>query len=88
MRAFILANISDVVSTLFGLRVGGVEINPFIHFVMETSGVPEALLMKLAIAAGIGLLISNRKPRLLALPTLAFAIIAISNSLVTLGHHL
>ena len=86
MKAFILANVSDVMSTLFGLGSGGVEINPFIQGMMELTSVPEALLVKLAIAAGVGMLINRWNPRLLNIPTLAFSMIAISNSLVLLGY--
>ena len=86
MKAFLLANLSDVLSTVFGLNVGAMEANPIIHFFMEATSVPEALLVKLAIAAGIALLINRWKPRLLAIPTLAFTVIAISNSLVVLSY--
>ena len=86
MKAFILANISDVLSTIFGLKLGGLEANPIIAFTMEATSVPEALLVKLAIAAGVGLLINRWKPGLLALPTLVFTVIAISNSVVVLTH--
>jgi hypothetical protein len=54
MRTFILANIFDVLSTLVGIAVGGIEINPIISLVMEATSVPQALLVKLAIAMGIG----------------------------------
>ena len=86
MKAFLLANISDVVSTVFGLNVGGIEANPIIHFIMEATSIPEALLVKLAFAAGIALMINRWKPRLLAIPTVAFTAIAISNSLVAIGY--
>lgn len=86
MKAFILANTSDVFSTIFGLNLGGIEVNPLINFVIEATSVPEALLVKLAVAAGVGLLVNRWNPRLLALPTLAFSVIAISNSLVRLGY--
>ena len=86
MKAFILANISDVISTIFGLNLGAIEANPIIHFVMEATSVPEALLVKLAVAAGVGLLISRWKPRVLSALTLVFSLIAISNSLVGLGY--
>jgi hypothetical protein len=76
MKAFILANISDVFSTITGLKLGA----------MEATSVPEALMVKLALAAGVGLMINRWKPRLLTVPTLAFAMIAISNSLVALSH--
>ena len=86
MKAFILANISDVLSTIFGLNVGGIEANPIINFVMEATSVPEALLIKLAVAAGVGLVINRWKPRVLSALTLVFSLIAISNSLVGLGY--
>lgn len=86
MRAFILANLADIFSTIFGLHVGGIEANPIIHFVMESTSVPEALLVKLAVSVGVALFINRWKPRLLAIPTVAFAVIAISNSLVVLGY--
>jgi hypothetical protein len=86
MKAFILANISDVLSTLVGLAAGGIEVNPFIGLIMEATSVPEALLVKLAIASGIGLLINRWKPHLLNIPTMALAVIAISNSMVALGY--
>ena len=85
MKAFLLANIADVVSTVSGLAAGAKEINPFISLAMEATSVPEALLVKLAVAGGVGLIINRRKPELLNIPTLAFALIAISNSMVTLG---
>jgi hypothetical protein len=53
---------------------------------MEATSVPEALLVKLAIASGIGLLINRWKPHLLSIPTMALAVIAISNSMVALGY--
>ena len=86
MKAFLLANISDVLSTVFGLNVGGIEANPIVQFVMEATSVPEALLVKLAFAAGVALMINRWKPRLLAIPTLAFTMIAISNSLVIISY--
>ena len=85
MKAFILANISDVLSTLVGLAAGGIEANPLISFVMEATSVPEALLVKLAIAGGVGLIINRWRPRLLNIPTLAFTMIAVSNSMVVMG---
>lgn len=86
MKAFLLANLSDVLSTVFGLQMGGIEANPIIHFVMEATSVPEALLVKLAVATGIALFINRWKPRLLIIPTLVFTAIAISNSLVVLNY--
>ncbi len=86
MKAFLLANISDVLSTVFGLNVGGIEANPIVQFVMEATSVPEALLVKLAFAAGVALMINRWKPRLLAIPTLAFTMIAISNSWVIISY--
>ena len=86
MKAFLLANITDVFSTVFGLNVGGIEANPIIQFVIEATSIPEALLVKLAIAAGIGLMINRWKPRLLAIPTVVFTLIAISNSLVAISY--
>ena len=64
METFILANISDVLSTIFGLNLGGVEINPVINFLIEATSVPEALL------------VNRWNPRLLTLPTLALSVIA------------
>jgi hypothetical protein len=86
MKAFILANISDVFSTITGLKLGAMEANPFLSMAMEATSVPEALMVKLALAAGVGLMINRWKPRLLTVPTVAFAMIAISNSLVALSH--
>ena len=86
MKAFILANISDVLSTLVGLAAGGIEANPIIGGIMEATSVPEALLVKLAIAGSIGLIMNRWKPQLLNIPTLAFTMIAISNSMVALGY--
>jgi hypothetical protein len=86
MKAFVLANISDVFSTLTGLKLGAIEANPFLSTVMEATSIPEALLVKLAVAVGVGLFINRWKPRLLTVPTVAFAMIAISNSLVALAH--
>ena len=86
MTAFLLANMSDVLSTVFGLNMGGMEANPIIQFFIEATSIPEALLVKLAIAAGVALMINRWKPRLLAIPTLAFTLIAISNSLVAISY--
>jgi len=86
MKAFILANLSDAISTIFGLNHGGTEANPVISFVIEATSVPEALLVKLALSAAVGLLMSRWRPRLLSTLTLVFALIAISNSLVGLSY--
>jgi hypothetical protein len=86
MKAFILANISDALSTIAGILVGGTEANPLINLAIEATSVPEALLVKLAIAFGVGLAIHRWRPRLLTVPTLAFAGIAISNSVAVLSH--
>jgi hypothetical protein len=74
METFILANISDVLSTIFGLNLGGVEINQVINFLIEATSVPEALL------------VNRWNPRLLTWPTLALSVIAISNSLLGLRY--
>ena len=74
MEAFILANISDVLSIIFGLNLGGVEINPVSNCLIEATSVPEALL------------VNRWNPRLVTLPTLAFSVIAISNSLLGLRY--
>ncbi|MFQ6026257.1 MAG: DUF5658 family protein [Dehalococcoidia bacterium] len=84
MKAFLLANLSDVFSTFSGLKLGAMEANPMIHFFMENTSVPEALLVKLALAIGVGLLIKKWKPNLLIIPTLVFTLAAISNSFVVL----
>ena len=86
MKAFILANLSDVISTILGLSLGGTEANPAIKYLMEVTSVPEALLVKLALAAAVGLLMSRWRPRLLSALTLVVALIAISNSLVGLSY--
>ena len=86
MKAFILANVSDVISTLGGLASGGVEANPILGGMMHITSVPEALLVKLAIAGAIGLAMNRWKPQLLNIPTVAFTMIAISNSMVALGY--
>ena len=85
MKAFVLANLSDVFSTISGLKVGAIEANPVINFFIESTSVPEALLVKLALAVGVGLLIRRWKPGLLNVPTLVFTLAAISNSLVVLS---
>ena len=87
MRAFIIANLADVFSTFSGVKLGAIEANPVIHFFMETTSVPEALLIKLALAVGVGLFIRRWKPGLLNLPTLIFTLAAISNSMVVLSSH-
>ena len=84
MRAFMLANISDAFSTISGLNIGAMEANPFIRMAIEATSVPEALLVKLAAAAGLALLLSRWKPKLLAVPTLVVTLAAISNSMVVL----
>ncbi len=85
MKAFVLANLSDVFSTITGLNAGAIEANPIMHLFMENTSVPEALLVKLALALGIGLFIHRWKPRLLTVPTLVFTLAAISNSVVALS---
>ena len=84
MKNFVLANISDVLSTLFGIQLGAVEVNPFLTTLMAATSVPEALLVKLALACGLGYLIWRWRPRLLRIPTIAFALIAMSNMIVIL----
>ncbi len=84
MKNFVLANISDVLSTLFGIQMGASEVNPFLSFLMEATSVPEALLVKLALACGVGYLVWRWRPRLLKIPTIAFALIAMSNVVVIL----
>lgn len=86
MKAFILANIADVISTLGGLASGGTEANPILGGIMHATSVPEAMLVKLAIAGTIGLVMNRWKPQLLNIPTLAFTMIAISNSMVALRY--
>ncbi len=82
MKSFVLANISDVLSTLFGIQLGANEINPFLSSLMELTSVPEALLVKLALACGVGYLVWRWRPRLLKSPTIALALIAMSNVIV------
>ncbi len=84
MKSFVLANISDVLSTLFGIQLGANEVNPFLSSLMELTSVPEALLVKLALACGVGYLVWRWRPRLLKIPTIAFALIAMSNVVVIL----
>ena len=84
MRAFIMANVSDVFSTISGLSSGAMEANPFIRAAIEATSVPEALLVKLAAAAGVALLLSRWKPKLLTIPTLVVTMAAVSNSVVVL----
>jgi hypothetical protein len=84
MKGFVLANISDVLSTLFGIHMGAVEVNPFLVTLMEATSVPEALLVKLAVACGVGYAVWRWRPKLLKIPTIAFALIAVSNSVVIL----
>ncbi len=82
MKNFVLANISDVFSTLFGIQLGATEVNPFLSSLMEATSVPEALLVKLALACGVGYMVWRWRPRLLKIPTIAFALIAMSNLVV------
>ena len=84
MKSFVLANVSDVGSTFLGIKLGAVELNPFIGMVMEATSVPEALFFKLALACGAGYLISRWRPKVLTIPTVVFAMIALSNTLVVL----
>ncbi len=86
MKGFVLANVSDVGSTLVGIKLGAVEVNPFIGMIMEATSVPEALIIKLALACGAGYLISRWRPKLLTAPTVIFAAIAISNTIVVLTY--
>jgi hypothetical protein len=53
---------------------------------MEATSVPEALLVKLALACGVGYMVWRWRPRLLTIPTIAFALIAMSNMVVLLTH--
>ena len=85
MKAFILANLIDVFSTISGLSIGAMEANPFIRMMMHSAGVPEALLVKLAIALGVDLLLNRWRPRVLTILTGIFALIAINNSFVVLA---
>ena len=82
MKSFVLANISDVLSTLFGIHLGASEVNPFLSSLMAATSVPEALLVKLALACGMGYLVWRWRPRLLKIPTIALALIAMSNVVV------
>ena len=84
MRNFVLANVSDVFSTLFGIQLGATEVNPFLSSLMEATSVPEALLVKLALACGVGYMVWRWRPKLLKIPTIAFALIAMSNVIVIL----
>ncbi len=84
MKNFVLANISDVFSTLFGIQLGATEVNPFLSSLMEATSVPEALLVNLALACGVGYMVWRWRPRLLKIPTIAFALIAMSNVVVIL----
>ncbi len=84
MKNFVLANISDVFSTLFGIQLGAIEVNPFLSSLMEATSVPEALLVKLALACAVGYMVWRWRPRLLKIPTIAFALIAMSNVVVIL----
>ncbi len=84
MKNFVLANISDVFSTLFGIQLGAIEVNPFLSSLMEATSVPEALLVKLALSCGVGYMVWRWRPRLLKIPTIAFALIAMSNVVVNL----
>lgn len=86
MKAFILANLIDVFSTISGLSIGAMEANPFINSVMQYAGVPEALMVKLALALGVGLLLNRWKPRVLTPLTGIFALVAINNSFVVLAY--
>ena len=82
MKNFVLANISDVLSTLLGIQLGAVEVNPFLTTLMDATSVPEALLVKLALACGVGYLIWRWRPRVLRVLTIAFALIVINNMVV------
>ena len=68
MKGWVLANVSDVGSTLLGIKLGAVEVNPFIGMIMEATSVPEALIIKLALACGAGYLISRGGPSCSPLP--------------------
>ena len=82
MKGFVLANISDVLSTLFGIQLGATEVNPFLASLMEATSVSEALLVKLVLACGVGYMVWRWRPKLLKIPTIAFALIALSNVVV------
>jgi len=82
MKGFVLANISDVLSTLFGIQLGATEVNPFLASLMAATSVSEALLVKLVLAFGVGYMVWRWRPKLLKIPTIAFALIALSNMVV------
>ena len=82
MKGFVLANISDVLSTLLGIQLGATEVNPFLASLMEATSVSEALLVKLVLACGVGYMVWRWRPKLLKIPTIAFALIALSNMVV------
>ena len=84
MRNFVLANVSDVFSTLFGIQLGATEVNPFLSSLMEATSVPEALLVKLALACGVGYLVWRWRPKLLKIPTIAFALLDMSTVVIIL----
>jgi hypothetical protein len=86
MKAFVLANLSDVFSTITGLNAGAIEANPIIHLFMENTSVSEALLVQTGPGFGDWPVFIHRwKPRLLTVPTLVFTLAAISNSVVALA---
>ena len=83
---FMVANIADALSTYSALNEGAGEANLLIGGVMEATSIPAVLIGKLMVAAAVGFLVQRWRPWLLTIPTVVFAILAISNSLIAFAY--
>ena len=83
--SFFGANTADALSTFAALNVGAVEANPIISTAMEASSIPTVLIGKLLVGAAVAVLVGRWKPRLLKVPTIVFALIAVTNSVIAVA---
>ncbi len=83
LKAFIIVNIVDAITTFRALSYEGVsEGHPIYSMGFSTLGLETTLVLKVMIAVVIGLvLIKSNKGHLLKWPTLVIILVAVSNSL-------
>ncbi len=83
LKAFIIVNIVDAITTFRALSYEGVsEGHPIYSIGFSTLGLETTLILKCLIAIGIGMvLIKYNKGYLLKWPTLVIVLVAVSNSL-------
>ena len=82
LKAFIIVNIIDAISTFRALSYEGVsEGHPIYSISFSTLGIETTLLLKVLLAVVLGLvLVKYSRGHLLKWPTLVILIVAISNS--------